>query len=173
MLRRRADKFLYVLHNYRGLCQALGKCTPYPDLSIIKNFLYFEFVIKLFLCLEFVINKLLYLEFFVKNFLYLEFAIKNFLFLEFVIIFFLYLEFVINRNTPHSNFDNVVLLHWTQFCANVVVLFPSPAASRVGLLKVDFSYNSLFLCLGRNTKYQKQMIKMIQNDTKYQNIKNK
>ena len=65
------------------------------------------------------------------------------------------LEFVINRNTPHSNFDNVVLLHWTLFCANVVVLFPSPAASRVGLLKVDFSYNSLFLCLGRNTKISK------------------
>ena len=39
---RKADKFFFVLHNYRRLCQALKNAS---HLSIIKNFLHQQFVI--------------------------------------------------------------------------------------------------------------------------------
>ena len=43
LMQRKADKFLYVLHNYRRLCQA-SESASY--LSIIKNFLHWRFVIN-------------------------------------------------------------------------------------------------------------------------------
>ena len=41
-MERKADKFFFVLHNYRRLCQALKNAS---HLSIIKNFLHRQFVI--------------------------------------------------------------------------------------------------------------------------------